>query len=167
MARNLSPQSHRWFRRVLVAAAVMALGLGVISTSTASAGSTTSQANKTIRLTALQTNSRAFFTGPGGSPQPGDHIVVQQSLFYDPAQHKPAGTAFISCTFDWSTNTACTANVMLTNRGQLFLDGYVPNAPTFTVAIAGGTGEFADVRGTALVNGARQTLQTITLHVQA
>lgn len=174
MARDLRSQSHRWVRRALVSAAVMALVIGVITTSTAfarsaqlSGASSAVAAAYTVRLTAVQTHTRTFFTGPHGSPQPGDHLVFQQSLFYDAAQQMPAGTAFISCTFDWSSNTACTANARLTDRGQVFLDGYVPNTPTFTIAIAGGTGEFADVRGTAVVTGAGQTLQTITLHIQS
>jgi hypothetical protein len=178
MARDLIYHSNRWVRRVLVSAVLMALAVGAITTSTAFArsaqvtngsvgvASAAVASDRSIRLTAVQTNFRAFFTGPNGSPAPGDHLVVQQSLFYDPAQKMPAGTAFIECTFDWSQNTVCTANARLNNRGQVALDGYVGNTPSFTIAITGGTGEFAGVEGTADVNNARQTVQTITLHIQ-
>jgi hypothetical protein len=178
MARDLISQSHRWVRRVLVSAVLMALAVGAITTSTALArsaqvtngsvrvASAVVASDYSIRLTGVQTNTRAFFTGPNGSPAPGDHFVFQQNLFYDAAQKMPAGTSLIDCTFDWTGRTACTVNATLTNRGQVFVEGYIGNTPSFTTAISGGTGEFAGVEGTALVNNARQTVQTITLHIQ-
>jgi hypothetical protein len=156
----------------------MALALGAITTSTAFARSAqvtnrsagvASSANArdyAIQLTAVQTHVRTFFTGPNGSPAPGDHIVIQQDLFYDAAQKMPAGTAFIDCTFDWSSRIACAANAILTNRGQVVLNGYVGNSPSFTVALTGGTGEFDGVEGIAVITGGHQQVQTITLHVQ-
>jgi hypothetical protein len=178
MARDLISQSHRWVRRVLVSAVLMALAVGAITTSTAFArsaqvtngsvrgASAAVASDYSIKLTAVQTNSRAFFTGPNGSPAPGDHFVFQQKLFYDAAQKMPAGKALIDCTFDWTRSTACSANAILNNRGQVVLNGYVGPTAGFTIAITGGTGEFDGVEGTAFVNNAGQTVQTITLHIQ-
>jgi hypothetical protein len=123
----------------------------------------------TIRLTAVQTNFRGFFTGPHGSPQPGDHFVFQQELFYDAHQHDPAGTAFITCTFDFDVpvGTSCSANAVLNHRGQLVVDGLITNGPTASIAIVGGTGEFTGVGGTADVLNGGHTVQTLVLHIQS
>lgn len=177
MAIYLNFQSRR--RRVLVSAVLMVLALGAITVSTALARSpqvttgsvrtaSTAAANEhTIRLTVVETHSATFFTGPGGSPQPGDRLVIQQDAFYDAKQQKPAGTVFIECTFTWSDPAACTANVLLTNRGQLLLSALSIFGPSITVAILGGTGEFTDVGGTAELIQVSPTVGTDILHIQA
>jgi hypothetical protein len=146
-------------------AALTIVGGGVWATSAAGPQSPTNA--YTIRLTAVQTNTRTFFTGPHGAPQPGDHLVFQQRLFYDAQRHDPAGTAFINCTLDFNANDSCIANADLTNRGQLVIDGLGGNAPNFSIAIVGGTGEFTNVGGTAEVLNSGRTVQTIVLHVQS
>jgi hypothetical protein len=146
-----------------VALAVVGGGVWVAS----AAGSRSPTSAYTIRLTAVQTNFRAFFTGPHGSPQPGDHLVFQQQLFYDAQRHDPAGTAFINCTFDFDVHTSCIANALLNHRGQLVIDGLTTNAPSSTIAIVGGTGEFTNVGGTVEVLNIPQTVQTLVLHIQS
>jgi hypothetical protein len=154
-----------------VALAVVGGGVWVASAAgsrvASAAGSKSATSAYTIRLTAVQTNSRTFFTGPHGSPQPGDHFVFQQRLFYDAQRHDPAGTAFISCTFDFAASTACHANAVLNHRGQLVVDGLGGNAANFTIAIVGGTGEFTNVGGTAEVLNPGHTVQTLVLHIQS
>jgi hypothetical protein len=150
-------------KTLLATAGAVALAAGGVVVTSAS-GISAPAHTYTVHLTAVQTNERNFFTGPHGSPQPGDHIVFQQRLFYDSERHQLAGTALITCTFAFTNQDACTADAVLYHRGGLVVEGLSPNTPTFSLAIVGGTQEFADSGGWAEVSGSG-SVQTIVLHI--
>ena len=91
--------------------------------------------------------------------------MFQQRLFYDAQRQDPAGIALITCTFDFTNQTACTADAVLYHRGGLVVEGISPNTPSFSLAITGGTDEFADAGGWAVVSGSGH-VQTIMLHIE-
>ena len=96
---------REWLKPIAATAAAVAIaGGGVVVTS--ASGISSPATTYTIHLTAVQTHERNFFTGPHGSPQPGDHFVFQQQLFYDAQQKHLAGFAFITCTFDRPCSSA-------------------------------------------------------------
>ena len=150
-------------KTLLATAGALALAAGGVVVTSAS-GISAPAHTYTVHLTAVQTNERNFFTGPHGSPQPGDHEVFQQRLFYDTQRHHLAGTALITCTFDFANDAACTADALLYHRGGLVVEGLGPNTPTFSLAIVGGTQEFADAGGWAVVSG-NGPVQSIVLHI--
>ncbi len=151
-------------KTLLATAGAVALAAGGVVVTSAS-GISAPAHTYTIHLTAVQTNERDFFTGPHGSPQPGDHLVFQQRLFYDPQRHQLAGTALITCTFDFTNRTACTADAVLYHRGGLVVEGLNGNTPTLSLGILGGTQEFADAGGWAVVSGGGELVQSIALHI--
>jgi hypothetical protein len=154
-----------WTKTAAATAAAAALVTGGVVVTSASAISSPAS-TYTIHLTAVQTNERNFFTGPHGSPQPGDHIAFQQRLFYDAQRKDLAGFAFITCTFDFGNQSACTADATLYHRGGIVVEGISPNSNSFSLAIVGGTEEFADAGGSADVSGGGGHVQTIVLHIE-
>lgn len=71
----------------------------------------------------------------------------------------------IQCTVVFYQETLCTGALHLTGRGDLEIAGRVPNSRNFKIAITGGTGEFFNARGEALLStvDANTTLATFYL----
>jgi len=103
----------------------------------------------TIRITDTQTGYRLV----GPSPRrPGQIEIVQQRL-YNPRISKVVGRGDLLCTYLNRRLRQCSGTYSLP-RGKLMVAGVVDSRLLFEVAIVGGTGLYANGRGTLTVTSA-------------
>lgn len=86
----------------------------------------------------------------------GDHFIFREELFRL-ATSRRVGTLFASCMLHFRT-IACEGTFVIFGRGKLAAASAVYDEPVFTVAVTGGTGDFQNVRGQAVIRDARTTL---------
>lgn len=97
------------------------------------------------------------------SPQAGDYVVITDSY----TRHgKRAGFDEVHCTLITLQASLCQVAVSL-RGGQLELQGIGPAGGTghFTVAVTGGTGLYANARGTATIVSGADNTGTETFHL--
>jgi hypothetical protein len=153
-------------RLKLVAVAGLVCLLGVIGgTMVANAGSDITSP-ETFTLVGTTVKDRFADVGKPG-PSPGDVVVFVDQLKDEAGAD--VGKARIQCTFHVGPWAICTAVFRITDRGDIVAAGLAPfgklNPPPFDVAVTGGTGDFANVRGEIHVEvtktGERDTLELI------
>jgi hypothetical protein len=71
----------------------------------------------------------------------------------------------VQCTVVFYQETLCTGALHLTGRGDLEIAGRVPNSRSFKIAITGGTGEFFNAQGEALLNEVDANTTTATIYL--
>ena len=95
--------------------------------------------------------------------QPGDYVVITDSYSQG---GKSVGTDVVHCMLVTTKESICFVAVSLP-RGQLELQGIGPAGGTgdFTVAVTGGTGAYANARGTATIKSGANNTGTETFHL--
>jgi hypothetical protein len=150
-------------KRVGAATAVVALALGATAIWANSAAAITKPQtlSYTTRLTKLTEVPVSGQTSH--APQPGDYVVITDEYLKN---GKVVGTDLVHCILITTKASLCFGAVSLP-KGQLELQGIGPAGGTgnFTIAVTGGTGAYANARGTAtIVSGANNT-GTETFHL--
>ncbi len=151
-------------RKMLLAAVAVAV---VATASLGSAGafaSTPRARSTTIRLTAHFTHQEIVDTGPTG-PSPGD---VQVGIGTLSRGGKVVGRFGLVCEF-LTVGQNPTANCSTTGRlphGTITLEGFSNQASDDqTWAVVGGTGNYRDAAGQALIHGVDDTTSEVTIEL--
>jgi hypothetical protein len=79
--------------------------------------------------------------------RPGDNALWQLTLYRDRSLRSKVGTAVYSCTFNFDHQAICDGTFQLSG-GTMSASGPVDfDAPSFTIAVVGGTGTYLGARG--------------------
>jgi hypothetical protein len=108
-------------------------------------------ATKLTKLTPVPVSGQASAT-----PQPGDYVVITDHYLKN---GKVVGHDLVHCILVTTEHSLCFAAVDLPG-GQLELQGIGPagGSGNFTIAVTGGTGRYANARGTAqIISGPNNT----------
>ena len=119
---------------------------------------------ETLVLTETTLKGRGIDVGKPGFG-PGDSFIFVNSLT-DPADGSRVGTVRGQCTIQIGAWQTCQVGGFLDGRGEIFVGGVAPNTNQPVAqdyAITGGTGEFANVRGTVHVEPVSNNVDTLTL----
>ena len=119
---------------------------------------------QTIHLIDRETEDGAFVdVGPRGESV-GDQFLFRNNEF-DPRSGRRVGEVFATGTIHLRA-VVFEASLVLFGRGKITLAGSIYNNPTFTLAVTGGTGEFQNVRGQAVIRDPAGDEPTrVTLHL--
>ena len=83
----------------------------------------------------------------GNGPFPGDQALFQFTLYSSSDLKRPVGTAVLTCLYNFRKNAYCAATYTL-KGGTLVGAGSLDfNAPTFEIAVTGGTGKYRSATG--------------------
>ncbi|HEX4219213.1 MAG TPA: hypothetical protein VHZ02_12625 [Acidimicrobiales bacterium] len=95
--------------------------------------------------------------------QPGDYVVITDSYLQG---GKQVGTDDVHCILITTKQSLCFVAVALP-KGQIELQGIGPAGGTgdFTVAVTGGTGAYANARGTATIKSGANNTGTESFHL--
>jgi hypothetical protein len=80
-------------------------------------------------------------------PYPGDEAVFTFKVYTDAALKKPAGTATFTCLYSFDQSAFCDAAYQLAGGTLIGGGSFTFGANTFTLAITGGTGKYAQLTG--------------------
>jgi hypothetical protein len=108
-------------------------------------------ATKLTKLTPVPVSGQT-----SAAPQPGDYVVITDDYLRN---GKVVGHDLVHCILVTTEHSLCFAAVDLPG-GQLELQGIGPagGAGNFTIAVTGGTGRYANARGTAqIISGPHNT----------
>lgn len=149
--------------RVGMAIAVGAVGASTVVGQAPNASALTKPQTLTYK-TKLTTLTPVPVAGQTSSAsQPGDYVVITDSYSQ---RGKAAGTDVVHCVLVTTKESICFVAVAL-HKGQLELQGIGPAGGTgdFTVAVTGGTGAYANARGTATIKSGAHNTGTETFHL--
>jgi hypothetical protein len=141
---------RRWF----VSVGSLACLLGVIGgTVVANAGSSITSP-ETFTVLGSVTKTGLDDSSEPGRVSPGDVVVLAERVTDENGAN--VGKARIQCTVHVARWEICIATWDITDRGQIVAEGTMPpydalDTPPFDLAVTGGTGDFANVRGTVHV----------------
>jgi hypothetical protein len=149
--------------RVGMAIGLIAVGAGTAVVQAPNAGALTKPQtlNYSTKLTALTPVPVAGQTS--SASQPGDYVVITDSYSQG---GKTVGTDVVHCMLVTTKQSICFVAVALP-KGQIELQGIGPAGGTgdFTVAVTGGTGAYANARGTATIKSGAHNSGTETFHL--
>jgi len=97
----------------------------------------------------------------------GDEFMILESMF-DETDTNRIGTNRVLCTVYLRQWAWCSATITIDGRGAIVVDGAVPlteSTTTIDLAVTGGTGEFANVRGTVHDEFLSETTARITMNL--
>lgn len=101
-------------------------------------------------------------SGSGNGPFAGDVALYALSLFGDAALKKRAGSAVITCYFNYDQHAFCQAYYKLSSGATLVASGPVDfKASGFTIVLTGGTNAYIGVRGEVKVAPAPNKSQRV------
>lgn len=104
-------------------------------------------------------DTKAQDVSEGGGPYPGDQTVFEFQIYSDRLLHQSVGSAIIVCIYNFDKNAFCNATYTIKD-GAIYADGgFNFNASSFTLAISGGTGKYADALGDIEVTPSAQHAQ--------
>jgi hypothetical protein len=147
--------------RLAVAVAVIAIA-GIGAGGIAAAAEKDGTSRETIVLAARQTDvAVGVHSGTPNMPAPGDTFVIRQQLR---SAGRDVGAAIITCTAAFRGEFACQADIDLTGRGHIEIQGVTQRGQS-ELAVTGGTGEFRDAAGQATLVGAGDVDQQLTVHL--
>jgi hypothetical protein len=134
-----------------------ALAAAVVAVAAAPAGAVLKKpvtlrfATKLTKLTPVPVSGQT-----SAAPQPGDYVVITDDYLKN---GKVVGHDLVHCILVTTEHSLCFAAVDLPG-GQLELQGIGPagGSGNFTIAVTGGTGRYANARGTAqIISGPNNT----------
>ena len=144
--------------RILMAAAVLATFVAGTQALTASAGQSRGPAN--VELTANVDSARQVDNAPAGDSQ-GDMLVFTQKLTDARGRQRGAADAYCVRTAPGRMRE-CQGTYVLP-RGQVFVTGPDPDGvKRHALAIVGGTGAYANVRGRVRLNHVTPTRDRVS-----
>ena len=101
-------------------------------------------------------------SGTGNGPFAGDVALYALSLFGDAALKKRAGSAVITCYFNYDQHAFCQAYYKLSSGATLVASGPVDFKDSgFTIVLTGGTNAYIGVRGEVRVAPAPNKAQRV------
>ncbi|MBV8598643.1 MAG: hypothetical protein JO017_07470 [Actinobacteria bacterium] len=99
-------------------------------------------------------------------PFPGDEALYSFNLYADAQLHKRAGAATYTCQYNFKGNAFCDVTFQLTKRGVLVASGaFNFNATSFTLAVTGGYGSFANRLGSVQVTPTANHAQRVSFQL--
>jgi hypothetical protein len=136
----------------------LALAGALVTTAVAAAPAAAIDKPVTLRFaTKLNSITRVPVSGQtSATPQPGDYVVITDDYLRN---GKVVGRDLVHCILVTTEHSLCFGAVELPG-GQLELQGIGPagGAGHFTIAVTGGTGHYANARGTAeIISGPDNT----------
>lgn len=143
------------------AVAAVSAGTAVLLTPNAEALTQPQTMTYSTKLTTLTPVPVAGQTS--SASQPGDYVVITDSYSQG---GKAKGTDVVHCMLVTTKESICFVAVSLP-KGQIELQGIGPAGGTgdFTVAVTGGTGVYANARGTATIKSGAHNTGTETFHL--
>jgi hypothetical protein len=98
----------------------------------------------------------------GNGPFAGDVAVYALKLYGNATLKKPAGTAVITCFFNYDEHALCQAYYRLATGGTLVASGPIDFKNTgFTIVVTGGTQAYLGVRGQVKVTATPNRAQKL------
>ncbi len=102
----------------------------------------------------------------GNGPFAGDVALYALSLFGDATLKKRAGSAVVTCYFNYDQHAFCQAYYKLATGATLVASGPVDfKASGFTIVVTGGTNAFIGVRGEVKVAAAPSNAQKVSFEL--
>ncbi len=144
-----------------VVAAIVAMAIGAVSYARAGGNQA---ANHTFTVKEVDTAFRFVSVTHVKNGAPGDEFIFHAKLM---SGGKQVGTLDVQCTLVLNSQTQCAGTFVLPG-GTLAGSALTPaggNAPVTHIAIEGGTGRFAKVRGTVLSTTTGQNTSTDVFHL--
>jgi hypothetical protein len=144
-----------------VVAAIVAMAIGAVSY--ARAGGNESS-NHTFAVKEVDTAFKFVSISHTKNGAPGDEFIFHARLF---SGGKQVGTLDVECTLVLNNKTQCAGTFVLPG-GTLSGSALTPangNNPVTQIAIEGGTGRFAQVRGTAVSTSTGQNSSRDVFHL--
>lgn len=150
--------SRRIYAVVATAILVSAVGVSIAGASTPSITEP-----QTLHLVARGGTSTFVDNGATG-PSIGDQVILNQPVYWASDPSKLAGRGHVAVLLEGRGISQDTANLILSG-GQISVQGFQHNSKTFQLAVDGGTGRYANVRGEAIVTLLPHNASTITLEL--
>jgi len=125
------------------------LALGVVILVAVPAGLGSGNAVGPIRITSREISYQRVDVGKPGLSA-GDSEIIKQSLYNRSVTTKSIGHADILCTFIDKRARSCRDTYFLP-RGKIVVGGSIRYRQFYDLAVLGGTGIYADARGTLTV----------------
>jgi hypothetical protein len=139
-------------RKVIPALGAFAT-FAAIAASTASAAHSTQAGPGPIRITDVQT-SYSFIRGRTRAHGAGAVELVKQRLYNPSISSKPIGRSTLMCTYFDPHDRTCVGTYFLP-KGSLVVTGTIQSRLIYEIAVVGGTGLYANDRGTLTVTSTR------------
>jgi hypothetical protein len=122
------------------------VAIGAVVVSVCATGSTAETGPALIRITSTETNYAVVDNGRRGRGA-GDVEIVAQLLYNRRIRKRAIGRAEFVCTFSYHGRSVCEGTYELP-RGRLVVAGSRRYREIYELAIVGGTGFYANARGT-------------------
>ena len=119
-----------------------------------SAPSTALKGPGIIRITARQIGFTEVDAGVAGR-SPGDLEISRVQLYNTRIRQRPIGHAQLVCIYTGANSRNCTGTFVLP-AGKLVVSGGLIYRSLYDLAVTGGTGFYANARGTLIVTRVRQ-----------
>jgi hypothetical protein len=152
-------------RRVVmtaVAASAVALAIGGVSIADAGGNHAT---NHTFTLKEVDNQSAFVSISHTKNGKPGDEFLFHAN-FWSSSGHHLVATANVVCTLVFNGNANCVGTAVFTGGGTLAVSALSPVSSGVThVAITGGTGRFAKVRGQMTSTSTGSNTDTDVFHL--
>ena len=103
----------------------------------------------TIRITDRELSYRRFDEGPRGTGA-GDVEIAWQALYNTRVRARPIGHSELICTYLTTRSRNCSATYFLP-KGKLVVEGVIGSRLLFELPVVGGTGLYANARGSLVV----------------
>jgi hypothetical protein len=184
--RRKADAPRRMATRVFAIGGALALlaGLAVVSVSTASptngrSASLYSVATEEQYVNNADDRARGIGDNPFGNykdttstsknlhgPFPGDEAIFGFDVYSGPSLSKRVGSGLLVCQYNFAKNAVCDASYQLTNGSLIGMAALNFSAGTFTVAITGGTGAYANATGDLEASPGPRHSQHLVLELQ-
>ena len=110
-------------------------------------------------------DSKTVVKEAGNGPFPGDNAVFDFGLYTSTNRKTSVGSAVFTCTYNFNKHAFCDTSYSLHGGTLLGAGAFDFNAGTFTVAITGGTGKYANATGDILATPAANHAQHVAFIV--
>ena len=149
--------------RKIYAALATAILVGVAAVSIAAASTPAITTSQTVALVARGGTSRYVDNGRTGASI-GDGVILNQPLYWASDPSKLAGRGHVAVLLEGNGISQDTADIVLSG-GQISIQGFQHRGSTFRLAVVGGTGRYANVRGEAMVTLLPHNAYTVTIEL--
>jgi hypothetical protein len=149
--------------RKIYAVLATATLVGAVGVSIAGASTPSITEPQTLHLVARGGTSTFVDSGRTG-PSIGDQVIINQPVYWASDPDQLAGRGHVAVLLEGRGISQDTANLTLSG-GQVSVQGFQHSGKTFRLAVDGGTGRYANVRGEAIVTLLPHNASTITLEL--
>ncbi len=149
--------------RKIYAVLATAILVGVAAVSIAAASTPAITSSQTLRLVAHGGTSRYVDNGRTGASI-GDQVILNQPLYFASDPSTLAGRGHVAVLLEGNGISQDTADIVLSG-GQISIQGFQHRDSTFRLAVVGGTGRYANVRGEAMVTLRPHNAYAVTIEL--